>query len=98
MRVHVISDMEGVGGIVKSDQTNAGRPMFEEGRKLYTEELIGNEGFSGLASLLLTSRPGLAMHLKKGGVVALGFHAGPEQGAGELLWSLTPKTLRLLGG
>src|SRR6476661_3421391 len=31
--------MEGVGGIVKSDQTNAGRPMFEEGRKLYTEEI-----------------------------------------------------------
>src|SRR5512132_2344649 len=31
--------MEGVGGIVKGDQTNAGRPMFEEGRKLYTEEI-----------------------------------------------------------
>ena len=31
--------MEGVGGIVKSDQINAGRPMFEEGRKLYTEEI-----------------------------------------------------------
>src|SRR6185295_3753708 len=31
--------MEGVGGIVKSDQTNAGRPMFEEGRRLYTEEI-----------------------------------------------------------
>ena len=39
MRVHVISDMEGVGGIVKSDQTNVGRPMFEEGRKLYTGEI-----------------------------------------------------------
>jgi len=36
VRVHVISDMEGVGGIVKGDQINAGRPMFEEGRKLYT--------------------------------------------------------------
>src|SRR6478735_7570716 len=31
--------MEGVGGIVKSDQTNVGRPMFEEGRKLYTGEI-----------------------------------------------------------
>src|SRR5207342_3255953 len=31
--------MEGVGGIVKGDQTNAGRPMFEEGRKLYTGEI-----------------------------------------------------------
>src|SRR5213596_1890492 len=39
MRVHIISDMEGVGGIVKGDQTNAGRPMFEEGRKLYTGEI-----------------------------------------------------------
>jgi D-amino peptidase len=39
VRVHVISDMEGVGGIVRSEQTNAGKPMFEEGRKLYTEEI-----------------------------------------------------------
>src|SRR6476646_10562343 len=31
--------MEGVGGIVKSEQTKAGRPMFEEGRRLYTEEI-----------------------------------------------------------
>ncbi len=41
MRVHVISDMEGVGGIVKPDQVNGekGGPLFEEGRKLYTEEI-----------------------------------------------------------
>jgi D-amino peptidase len=39
MRVHVMSDMEGVGGIVKGDQTNAGSAMFEEGRKLYTGEI-----------------------------------------------------------
>src|SRR6058998_971481 len=39
MRVHVISDMEGVGGIVKGEQTNAGGAMFEEGRKLYTGEI-----------------------------------------------------------
>jgi D-amino peptidase len=39
MRVHVISDMEGVGGIVKGDQVNARKDMFEEGRKLYTEEI-----------------------------------------------------------
>jgi D-amino peptidase len=39
VRVHVISDMEGVGGIVKGEQTNAGEPMFEEGRNLYTEEI-----------------------------------------------------------
>jgi D-amino peptidase len=39
MRVHIISDMEGVAGIVRSDQTIAGKPMYEEGRKLYTEEI-----------------------------------------------------------
>ena len=31
--------MEGVGGIVKGHQTNAGAAMFEEGRKLYTGEI-----------------------------------------------------------
>jgi len=41
VRVHIISDMEGVGGIVKSDQVNGdkGGPLFEEARKLYTEEI-----------------------------------------------------------
>ena len=31
--------MEGVAGIANSSQTNAGRPLYEEGRKLYTEEI-----------------------------------------------------------
>src|SRR3954470_8075735 len=39
MRVHVISDMEGVSGIVKWQQTSGGDPMYEEGRRLYTEEI-----------------------------------------------------------
>ena len=39
MRVHIISDMEGVAGIVKWEQTGAGEPLFEEGRRLYTEEI-----------------------------------------------------------
>jgi D-amino peptidase len=39
MRVHIISDMEGIAGIVKADQIGAGKPMFEEGRRLYTEEM-----------------------------------------------------------
>src|ERR671928_1126125 len=39
MRVHVISDMEGVAGIVKWEQTTGGDPMYEEGRRLYTEEI-----------------------------------------------------------
>jgi D-aminopeptidase len=37
MRVHIISDMEGVAGIVRPEQTVAGEALYEEGRKLYTE-------------------------------------------------------------
>ena len=39
MRVHVISDMEGVAGIVKWAQTDAGTKLYDEGRVLYTEEI-----------------------------------------------------------
>jgi D-amino peptidase len=39
MRVHVISDMEGVSGIVKGKQTSGGAPLYDEGRRLYTEEI-----------------------------------------------------------
>jgi D-amino peptidase len=39
VRVHIISDMEGVAGIVKWEQTTGGDPMYEEGRRLYTEEI-----------------------------------------------------------
>ncbi len=39
MRVHIITDMEGVSGIVRGPQTHGGAPMYEEGRKLYTEEI-----------------------------------------------------------
>jgi D-amino peptidase len=39
MRVHVISDMEGISAIARQEQTNAGMAMFEEGRKLYTEDI-----------------------------------------------------------
>ncbi len=39
MRVHIISDMEGVAGIVKWEQTGGSEPLFQEGRRLYTEEI-----------------------------------------------------------
>jgi D-amino peptidase len=39
VKVHVICDMEGISGIVKAEQTNANKPQFEEGRKLYTEDI-----------------------------------------------------------
>ena len=39
MKVFVISDMEGVSGIVKPEQTSAGEALYEEGRRLYTQEI-----------------------------------------------------------
>jgi D-amino peptidase len=39
MRVHIISDMEGVSGVVKWQQVNGGEPLYEECRRLYTEEI-----------------------------------------------------------
>ena len=39
MRVLIMSDMEGVSGIVVWDQVNGGAPLYEECRRLYTEEI-----------------------------------------------------------
>lgn len=39
MKVFVISDMEGVAGICRWDQVSGGKPLYEEGRRLYTEEV-----------------------------------------------------------
>jgi D-amino peptidase len=39
LRVHVISDIEGVSGVVKPEQADGGEPLFEEARRLYTEEI-----------------------------------------------------------
>ena len=39
MRVVMLTDMEGVSGICRWEQVSSGRPMFEEGRRLYTEDV-----------------------------------------------------------
>jgi D-amino peptidase len=39
MKVFIISDMEGVSGIVKWQQVQGGHQQYEEGRKLYTGEI-----------------------------------------------------------
>jgi D-amino peptidase len=39
MRVLIMCDMEGVSGIVVWEQVNGGAPLYEEGRRLYTEEV-----------------------------------------------------------
>jgi D-amino peptidase len=39
VRVHIISDIEGVAGVVKWGQTSGDSLLYQEGRKLYTEEI-----------------------------------------------------------
>ena len=39
MRVHIISDIEGVAGIVRWEQTSGDQALYHEGRRLYTEEI-----------------------------------------------------------
>jgi D-amino peptidase len=39
MKVLIMTDMEGVSGIVVWNQVSGGDPMYEEGRRLYTEEI-----------------------------------------------------------
>jgi D-amino peptidase len=39
VKVFVVSDMEGVAGIVKWQQVTGGHAMYEEGRRLYTGEI-----------------------------------------------------------
>lgn len=39
MKVLIMSDMEGVSGIVVWEQVEGGAPLFEECRRLYTEEI-----------------------------------------------------------
>ena len=39
MRILIMTDMEGVSGIVTWSQVNGGAAMYEEGRWLYTEEI-----------------------------------------------------------
>src|SRR5687768_3023390 len=39
MRVLIMTDMEGVSGIVSWKQVGGGAEMYEEGRRLYTEEI-----------------------------------------------------------
>jgi len=39
VRVHIISDIEGVAGLVNWGQTGGDSPLYHEARKLYTEEI-----------------------------------------------------------
>jgi D-amino peptidase len=39
VRVHIISDIEGVAALVKWGQTGGDGPLYHEARKLYTEEI-----------------------------------------------------------
>src|SRR5256886_10986564 len=51
-KVFVVSDMEGVAGIVKGEQTDGTKEKraYHEGRELYTEEIRSEEHTSQLQS------------------------------------------------
>ena len=48
MRVFIVSDMEGVAGITKWAQVSAGETLYQEGRKLYTDEI--NAAVAGVSA------------------------------------------------
>ena len=39
MKVFIVSDLEGVSGVTNPGQIVGGSPMYEESRRLYTEEM-----------------------------------------------------------
>lgn len=68
-----------------------------------TVAVVGHEGHLGaLVGLLLSGRPDAFVEIRKGGAVLLGLDggAGRRRGPGDarLLWALTPRQLRTLGG
>ncbi len=59
MKVLIMSDMEGVSGIVAWSQVNGGAPMYEEGRRLYTEEInAAVRGARSARSSSIATEPG----------------------------------------
>src|SRR5262245_22837027 len=61
MRVLIMTDMEGVSGIVVWEQVNGGAPQYEEGRKLYTEEInaaVRGAKAAGASEIVVVDCPG----------------------------------------
>ena len=57
MRVLIFAGMEGVAGICRWEQVSAGRGLFEEGRRLYTEEVNAAERCESLSGTHGPSTP-----------------------------------------
>ena len=61
--------------------------------------IVGHEPhLSGLVSWLMTGSGESRLALKKGGACLLEFDSNIRRGSGTLLWLLTPRQLRQLGG
>ena len=54
MRVVIFCDMEGVSCIETWEQVSAGKPFYEESRKLYTDE-VNNDTLVGHEKQILSS-------------------------------------------
>jgi phosphohistidine phosphatase len=82
-------------GVAPAETARALRAFARQARVM----VVGHEpGSSGLVAFLLTGSPdGLAVTLKKGGVVALELRALRAPFEATLRWALTPRQLRRLG-
>ena len=61
--------------------------------------VVGHEPhLSGLVSWLMTGSGESRIELKKGGACLLDFGSAVRRGSGRLLWLMTPRQLRALGG
>ena len=79
MKVFIISDIEGVAGIVKGEQTSppphGDSTLFNEGRKLYTEEI--NAAVRGAKAAGATEIVAMDCHGAGGGYTFNSLVAGP---------------------
>jgi phosphohistidine phosphatase len=82
-------------GVAPIESVRALRPFARHAGVM----IVGHEpGLSGIVAVLLTgSAEGLALTLKKGGLVALELPSLQPHAGGTLRWMLTPRQLRRLG-
>ncbi len=82
-------------GVSPAETVRALRPLLRDGDVM----IVGHEpGLSGVASLLLTGSPdGLALTLKKGGLIAIDVPDRATRIATTLRFLLTPRHLRRIG-
>jgi len=73
--------------------------QLQKHQKRASPLLVGHQPFMGLlACFLIFGSNKISLDFKKGGICCIQLNEIPPQFAGELVWMLTPKILRTLGG